>query len=285
MSVIARQTVLYAIASFSLLVGCRAERAKPADRRSVSSPHRVVALAPNLTEIVFALGAGDSLVGVSEYSDFPEAARRIARVGGLEVDAEKVAALRPDLVLAMAEGTARGAVSMLQAAGLPVAVVPSGSLDAVLSGIRLVGARLGRTEEAERLARDLERRRADVARRVAGRRRPRTLLLVWPDPPQAAGGGTFLNDLLREAGADNLVADRSGWPVLSPEYVATVPVELLVIPDSEQTREAYARAFRSGPLSRGPVTRARVVRLDESALTRPGPRVFDVLEKLAESLS
>jgi len=102
---------------------------------------------------------------------------------------------------------------------------------------------------------------------------------------QAAGGGTFLNDLLREAGADNLVADRSGWPVLSPEYVATVPVELLVIPDSEQTREAYARAFRSGPLSRGPVTRARVVRLDESALTRPGPRVFDVLEKLAESLS
>jgi iron complex transport system substrate-binding protein len=248
-------------------------------------PSRVVALAPNLTEIVFALGAGDSLVGVSEYSDFPDAARRIPRVGGLEVDPEKVAALRPDLVLAMAEGTARGAVSAITAAGLPVVVVPSGSLDAVLAAIRLVGERLGRTEAAERLTRELQGRRAGVAKRVAGRRRPRTLLLVWPDPPQAAGGGTFLNDLLREAGADNLVAGRPGWPVLSPEYVATAPVELLVIPDSEQTREAYARAFASGPLSKGPIARARLVRLDESALTRPGPRVFDTLEKLAESLS
>ena len=244
-----------------------------------------MALAPNLTEIVFALGAGDSLVGVSEYSDFPEAARRVPRVGGLEVDPEKVAALRPDLVLAMAEGTARGAVSSIQAAGLPVVVVPSGSLDAVLSGIRLIGEKLGRTDEAERLASELARRRAVIAQRVAGWRRPHALLLVWPDPPQAAGAGTFLSDLLREAGADNLVGERPGWPVLSPEFMATAPVELLVIPDSDQTREAYARSFRSGPLSRGPVAKARVVRLDESALTRPGPRVFDALEKLAESLS
>ncbi len=269
------------LASAAILLGCHA----PERAAAPASPHRVVALAPNLTEIVFALGAGDSLVGVSDYSDFPEAARSIPRVGGLEVDPEKVAALRPDLVLAMAEGTARGAVSAIAAAGLPVVVVPSGSLDAVLAAIRLVGERLGRTEEAERLTGELQRRRAEVARRVAGRRRPHTLLLVWPDPPQAAGGGTFLNDLLREAGADNLVADRPGWPILSPEYVATAPIELLVIPDSVQTREAYARAFATGPLSKGRVARARVVRLDESALTRPGPRVFDILAKLAESLS
>ncbi|HEY1252718.1 MAG TPA: helical backbone metal receptor [Thermoanaerobaculia bacterium] len=269
------------LASAAILVACRA----PERVASPASPHRVVTLAPNLTEIVFALGAGDALVGVSEYSDFPEAARRVPRVGGLEVDPEKVAALHPDLVLAMAEGTARGAVSSMQAAGLPVAVIPSGSLDAVLAGIRQVGERLGRTAEAERLTRELERRRAEVARRVAGRRRPRTLLLVWPDPPQAAGGGTFLDDLLREAGADNVVAARPGWPVLSPEWVATAPVEVLVIPDSDQTREAYARASASGALSRGPIARARVVRLDESALTRPGPRVFDMLERLAESLS
>jgi iron complex transport system substrate-binding protein len=244
-------------------------------------PSRVVALAPNLTEIVFALGAGDSLVGVSEYSDFPEAARRIPRVGGLEVDAEKVAALRPDLVLAVAEGQGRGAVAALEAAGLPVFVVPSGSLDSLLEGIRSVGKRLGRTEEGERLSAELDRRRARVRERVAGRRRPRTLLLVWPDPPQAAGGGTFLDDLLTEAGAQNLVRDRKGWPVLSPEYTATAPVELLVEPESDATREAWARAAAVGPLSRGPITKARVVRLDESALTRPGPRVFDMLERLA----
>jgi iron complex transport system substrate-binding protein len=220
---------------------------------------------------------------VSEYSDYPEAARRIPRVGGIEVDAEKVAALRPDLVLAIAEGRGRAAVGSLEAAGIPVAVLPSGSLDAVLEDIRAVGARLGRTSQAEELIATLSRRRRAV-REASPKDGPRTLLLVWPDPPQAAGAGTFLNDVLTEAGARNLVADRSGWPVLSAEFLATAPVDLLVVPESEQTRDAWARAFREGALSRGPVSRAPVVRLDESALTRPGPRVFDALERLAAAV-
>ncbi len=250
--------------------------------RAPAAPRRVVTLAPNLTEIVFALGAGGSLVGVSEYSDYPEAARAIPRVGGLEIDPEKVAALRPDLVLAVAEGNAGGSVRALESAGLPVTVTPSGSLDAVLESIRIVAGKLGRPEEGRRLAEDLARRRAAVRARVAGRpRRPKALLLVWPDPPQAAGAQTFLNDLLTEAGADNIVGDRRGWPILSGEYVATVPVELVVAPDSAETRPAWDRAFATGALSRGPIARARRVRLDEAALTRPGPRVFDALERLA----
>src|SRR5215468_9486817 len=100
MLVAARRGVLHALAFLCLLAGCRAEGSKHAE--SPAGPRRVVALTPNLTEIVFALGAGDRLVGVSEYSDFPEEARKIPRVGGLEVDAEKVAALKPDLVLAIA---------------------------------------------------------------------------------------------------------------------------------------------------------------------------------------
>ncbi len=240
-------------------------------------------LAPNLTEIVFALGAGDRLVGVSEHSDFPPAARSVPRVGGLEVDAEKVAALHPDLVLAVAEGNAQATVRSLEAAGLPVTVTPSGSLDAVLESIRIVADRLGRAERGRRLADELARRRAAVRERVAGRRRPRALLLVWPDPPQAAGAGTFLNDLLTEAGAENLAGERKGWPVLSVEYTATAPVELLVVPDSVETRPAWEKALSTGPLARGPISRARILRLDESSLTRPGPRVFEMLERLEEA--
>ncbi len=266
------------VAVVGLVLGCR-ERPR-ATAKAAAAPRRVVALAPNLTEIVFALGAGDALVGVSEYSDYPEAARAIPRVGGLEIDAEKVAALRPDLVLAVAEGNAQGSVRALEAAGLPVTVTPSGSLDAVLASIRIVAERLGRQEEGRRLVAELERRRSAVRARTAGRTRPRTLLLVWPDPPQAAGGQTFLNDLLTEAGADNVVGDRRGWPLLSGEYVATAPVELLIVPDSVETRPAWDRAFASGALSQGPVARARRVRLDEAVLTRPGPRVFDALEQL-----
>ena len=246
----------------------------------------MVALAPNLTEIVFALGAGSTLVGVSEYSDYPPAAASLPRVGGLEVSAERVVALHPDLVLATPEGNAKGPVNALSAAGIPVLAVPGGSLDAVLTGVREVGRRLGRAEEAERLVGELERRRAAVRQRVSARtgRRPKVVLLIWPDPPQAAAGGTFLNDVLTEAGGENLLAGRGGWPLVSPEWLATAPVEVLVLPDSSQTRQAYERARASGPLSRGTVSRARVVKVDESELTRPGPRVFDALEKLQREL-
>lgn len=249
-----------------------------------AAPHRVVALAPNLTEVVFALGAGASLVGVSEQSDFPAAARSIPRVGGLEVSAEKVASLSPDLVLATVEGNARGPVSALSAAGLKVVVLPTGSLDAVLETIRRTGEALGRPARAERLVTELGERRAAVRARVAGRTRPRAILLVWPDPPQAAGGGTFLDDVLSEAGAENLLRDRAGWPVLSVEYLTTATVEVLILPVSPTSVPAFDRALASGTLSRGAARRARVIRVDESQLARPGPRVFGALERLAAEL-
>ena len=272
--------LLFVLALAAIVFACRA----PERGAAASSPHRVVTLAPNLTEIVFALGAGDRLVGVSEYSDYPDAARSIPRVGGLEVDPEKVAALRPDLVLAVAEGNAQGAVRSLQAAGLPVTVTPSGSLDAVLESIRLVAERLGRPEAGRRLVDELSKRREAVRRKAEGRPQPRALLLVWPDPPQAAGGQTFLNDVLTEAGARNLVGDRSGWPVLSKEYVATAPIDLLVVPQSVEAREAWETAFGpEGVLSKGTVANARRIQVPEAALTRAGPRVFDVLEKLADA--
>ena len=269
------------------LAACGDRASAPASPGGRAAPSRVVALAPNLTEIVFAIGAGGVLVGVSEYSDFPPQAASLPRIGGLEVSAERVVSLHPDLVLATPEGNAKGPVNALAAAGIPVLAVPGGSLDAVLAGIRLVGERLGRAEEAERLARKLEERRAAVRARAsaAKRARPKALLLIWPDPPQAAGGGTFLDDVLTEAGGENLLASRQGWPLVSPEWLATAPVEVLVLPDSSQTRQAYERARASGSLSRGTVSRARVVKVDESQLTRPGPRVFDALEKLQRELS
>jgi len=173
-------------------LGCHRSQASPRG----SFPRRVISLAPNLTEIVFAVGAGGRLVGVSEYSDYPEAARSIPRVGGLEVSAERVVSLSPDLILATPEGNAKGPVMTLVAAGLPVLVVPDRSLDDVLEGIRMVSRRLGCAEEGERLSRNLAARRQAVREKRAGRPAPAAALLIWPDPPQAAGGGTFLDDLL-----------------------------------------------------------------------------------------
>jgi iron complex transport system substrate-binding protein len=199
------------------------------------------------------------------------------------VNAEKVASLRPDLILATREGNARGPVSALAAAGLRVVVLPTGSMDAVLESIRLCGAALGRGEDAARLVESLARRRAAVRARSSGLRRPKAILLVWPDPPQAAGGGTFLDDILADAGADNLLRDRPGWPVVSPEYLTTAPVDVLVLPASPESRPIFERAISSGALSRG-ARRARIVWMDEAGLSRPGPRAFDALEELATAL-
>src|SRR5215470_14112393 len=135
-----RSLTLHTLFFFFVAAGC----ARSGAPQRAATPRRVVTLAPNLTEIVFALGAGDRLVGVSEYSDYPEAARAIPRVGGLEVSAEHVASLHPDLVLASRDGNPRGPVTALAAAGIPVLTVSGGSLDAVLAGIRAVAARLHR---------------------------------------------------------------------------------------------------------------------------------------------
>jgi iron complex transport system substrate-binding protein len=263
----------------------------PASASPVPTPppapaRRVVTLAPNLTEIVYAIGAEKALVGVSDLSDYPPAASSLPKVGGLDPSAERIASLRPDLVLVTAEGGKRkGAAAALAAAGIPVLRVPAGSLAEVIAGIRLVGERLGASARAEALAASLEERRRAVAGASApAAARPAAVLLVWPDPPSAAGGGTFLDDVLVTAGARNLVAARTGWPVLSAEWLATAPIDVLVLPDSPENRPAFDRALASGALSRGTAARARIVRLPESPLTRPGPRVFDALERLARAL-
>jgi len=275
-----RSLTLHTLFFFFVAAGC----ARSGAPQRAATPRRVVALAPNLTEIVFALGAGDRLVGVSDYSDYPPAARAIPRVGGLEVSAERVASLSPDLVLATPEGNAKGPVTALAAAGVPVLAVPGGSLDDVLRAIDLIARRLGKTAEGERLVRALAARREAVRRARPAGPAPTAAMLIWPDPPQGAGAGTFLNDVLTEAGARNALADRPGWPLVSEEWLATSPLDVLVLPDSDQTRSAYERALASGPLSRGTAARARVIRIDESELTRPGPRVFDALERLSAAL-
>jgi len=277
------------LVSVALVSATAAAIAPAAATKPQPIARRVVALAPNLTEIVFAIGAEKSLVGVSDFSDFPPAAASLPRVGGLDASAEKVASLRPDLVLVTAEGGNRkGAATALEAAGVPVLLVPGASLADVIAGIRLVGSRLGASERAERLARELEaRRRAVVAASVpagGAQSRPAAVLLVWPDPPQAAGGGTFLDDVLTTAGAKNLLGARNGWPVISQEWLATAPIDVVVLPDSEGNRASFDRALASGALSRGTASKARVVRIAESPLTRPGPRVFDALEELSGAL-
>jgi iron complex transport system substrate-binding protein len=236
-----------------------------------------------LTEIVFALGAGNRLVGVSARSDFPPAAAAVPVVGGLTPDLERIVSLRPDLVLATTEGNAPATVDLLTRRGIPVLTTSAPDLEGVIVSIRRIADRLGAGKAGELLAGSLEQRRQKVLHRSRGSAPP-VVLLIWPSPPQAAGRGTFADDLLHTAGARNCIS-RSGWPVLSPEFLLQAACSVIVYPVEKDTQATYDRAFHDGSLSKMTAVRAgRVIGIDGDRLTRPGPRAFDALEDLAAAL-
>lgn len=242
-------------------------------------------LAPNLTEIVFALGAGDRLVGVSDFSDFPPAARRLPSIGGVNPDLERIAALSPDLILATSEGNSPRIVSLLEKQGYPVLATRAPSLEGVLESILEISRRLGIPDRGESLVESLRKRESAVASRPTASRCPGVLVLVWPSPPQAAGKGTFADDLIRRAGGENCIP-RSGWPVVSAEFLTRSSCRLVVFPAEASTAAVFARAFRQGALARMPaVQRGGLLGIDVAILTRPGPRAFDALEILSNRLA
>ncbi len=247
-----------------------------------------MALAPSAAEIVYALGAAGSVVGVSDFAaDLPESKGK-PRLGGFVPDLERIAALEPDLAVVSRDGTDRRAAERIAALGIRVVVTDATSLAGVFDDVRRVGAALGRDGEAERLVSALERRTAAAEARSAGRdgaARPRALALIWPDPPIVAGPATFVGDLLARAGLTNVVPASAGeWPRVSHETLVSWNPRLLVRPRTPENSTAFEAAFAPGSrwLLLPAVREGRVVVLPGEWLERPGPRLVDALEALVE---
>ena len=269
-----------------LLAALLATAALPAP----AAPRRVVALAPSAAEIVYALGAADLVVGVSDFAaDLPASAGK-PRLGGFAPDLERVAALKPDLALVSRDGTDRRAAERIEALGIRVVVTDATTLDGVFADVRRVGAALGRTAEAERLVAGLAARAraaAERAPRPAGGKRTTAIALIWPDPPIVAGRGTFVGDLLERAGLENAAPAKAGeWPRVSHETVVGWNPRLLVRPETPENAAAFAAAFTPGSrwLLLPAVREGRVLVIPGAWLERPGPRLVDALEALVEKL-
>jgi len=257
--------------------------ASPAPTRSPAPPRRIVALAPSAAEILFALGAAPRVVGVPDFTDdLPEAAGK-ARVGGFTPDLERVVALAPDLVVVSKDGTDRAAYEKLEALGLTIVVTSGTSLSGVLEDVARVGHALGEDDRARSLVLALTKRIA--AAEYLGRSRPpmRALALIWPDPPVAAGGTTFVGDVVRRAGFTNVVPESAGdWPRVSFETLAAWNPDLVVRPATAENADAFGAALGSGTFRVVPAVKAgRVATIPGELLERPGPRLVDALETLA----
>ncbi|ACL66945.1 periplasmic binding protein [Anaeromyxobacter dehalogenans 2CP-1] len=253
--------------------------------RPSAPPRRVVVLAPSLTDVVLALGLGDRLVGVTQLDDAPEV-RHVPRVGGfIDPNPEAILGLRPDLVLWISDGGALAAVrrvaelSQASSRPFPVVAIPVVSVADVLATPRIVGEALGAPAAGARLSAELAAEVERVRARAASLPRRRALFLVGREPLVVAGPGSFPDELLRIAGAVNVVGGSRPWPVFPLERAVALDPEVVVDGAPQEPAEGIVRLSAIPAVRRG-----AVVRLPDDALLRPGPRMIRGLETLFRGL-
>lgn len=232
---------------------------------------RVISLNPSLTAMLLAIDAREVLVGVDEFSARQQqSVAALPRVGGLyDPSLERVVALAPDLVLVVPSAEQRGFRERLGELGIPVLAVDPVSFEDVATVLERIGARVGRSEAAKRRAGAMREMRARVSAAVAGEALVPTVLVLQRDPLFVAGAGTFVDDMLRAAGARNLAAELDdGWPRVSREWLIAAAPEVLV--DTSRDPESAA-GFWARWSSIPAVTNGRVHRAAGQDVTLPGP--------------
>lgn len=252
---------------------------------------RIVSLSPELTEILYAAGAGDRVVGNTTYCNYPAAALSVAKIGGFSantISIEAIVALRPDLIVGSLSAHGRLA-AQFERAGLRFAALPATDFNAVYSTMELVGRIAGSEATASTLVASMKSRLASIQAKTASvpaDRRPLVFWETWDEPLMSAGPNTFTGQIIVAAGGRNCFADSTAdWPVVSFESVLARNPDYIMAADSHGealTPERLAR--RTGWTSLKAVQAGRVVFLDGDIVSRAGPRFVDAAELMAKVL-
>ena len=253
--------------------------------RIPESPLRIVSLAPSITEIIFALGQGHRLRGVTRFSDFPVAAQALPKVGSyVQLDLERIVSLQPDLCIAVKDGNPKAVVARLESLGIPVFAVDPRNLNAVLETITTLGGLLEAHDVADALVEDLEKRiQVVVERRDRLRRQPTVFFQIGLSPIVSVGTDTFIHELIVLAGGVNLAAGSVPYPRFSQEEVVAMAPDLIII--TSMAREGIFETIRSEWMRWRNMPAALndgIVLVDSDLFDRASPRLFDGLERLAE---
>jgi iron complex transport system substrate-binding protein len=248
---------------------------------------RIVSLAPNLTEIVFALSEGDRLAGDTDYCDYPAEAAQKPRVGGpINPNLEQIVALMPDLVLATKAINRRETVEALARIGLPVYVTDPHSVDGMIGSVEHIGNILHAERNAAPLVADLRERLANLDSRLSGIVPRRVLFIVWTDPLISIGRDTFIADALRRAGASSVVDTAAEWPRVNFEEIVQLQPDFLVFASAhagDTQNDIDALRARPGWRDLNALRRGKIVVISD-AFNRPAPRMVDAIEQLAHAL-
>ncbi|HUF46697.1 MAG TPA: helical backbone metal receptor [Vicinamibacterales bacterium] len=256
-------------------------------------PQRIISLVPAVTEMLFAIGAGDQVIGISSFDRYPPEALTRTRLGALvDPDVERILSLRPDLVVVY--GTQDDLIARLSRADIALFSYEHAGLADITATIRRLGDRIGRRDEALRVVADIDAGIEAVRRRMAGRPRPRTVLVFEREPGSlrgmfASAGHGFLHDMLDVAGGENIFGDvdRQSLQVSMEVLLARAPdvvIELQPAGDWTPERLARERALWNTLSGLPAVRHNRVHILVNSALPVPGPRVLQGIRLLADAL-
>jgi iron complex transport system substrate-binding protein len=245
---------------------------------------RIVSMAPNLTEILYFLGLGDRVVGVTQFSYYPPEAAEKPKVGSYaNLNVEKILSLGPDLAIGTADGNMPGIVKLLEQAGIPVYVVNPRKVSDVIKTIALVGELCGVGKKAKELSSRLKGRVTHVLEKTDPLRRPLVFLQINVKPIMTVNRHTFHHDVIRLAGGENMCQDEPlTYPRISVEEVLRRKPEVIII-SSMGRKERYEKVRKDWlKWSSIPAARERRIHLvDSDLLDRPSPRIVKGLETVA----
>jgi iron complex transport system substrate-binding protein len=258
-----------------------------AGRRVQLATHidRIVSLAPNLTEIVYAVGAGDRLVGDTEYCDYPAPAKNVAKIGDtIHPSIERIIALKPQVVLVSTASQLEAFTKQLDEQKIAVYVTNPRSLEEVFRSIAMLGDLFGTHEQAATLVADLRRRTTAVEAKIKGTNPVAVFYQVSGEPLYTIGRESYLTDLVRRAGGSSVTADVSGaFPRYSDEAALAARPDAIILPSGGSMGDAnstVAASLKNSPAAMN----KRVYKINDDHLSRPGPRLVDGLEEMARAL-
>jgi len=271
------------IAVLFVIYGCGNKEVKKNTGFTFTSMHRpvrIISTVPSNTEILFALGLGDRIVGVTSQCNYPPAAKKIQKIGGANLNAEKIIALNPDLVLMLGDAQMND-IERLRCFQLPVFVINPRDLNGLISSIRLIGKITGSQKEAEALAKKIsdDMRRVSLLKRAAAR--PKVFVVLWDDPLITAGKGTFIDNLITAAGGKNIASGMKGkYPIMSLETLIEEDPDYLVIAGKSKDDIKKLKDRNAWKLLKA-VKENKILLIDSDIITRPSPRLITALDLIS----
>lgn len=250
------------------------------DFRFEKQPARIISLIPSITESLFYIGAGSQIVGVTKYCNFPEAAKKLPRIGDLNLNYEKIVSLNPDLIIGDPVLISKS-LDKLRSLNLKVLALRTQKIQEILKTLNDLGQITGHPKEAAEVTANMKKAIDEIIRRTSGVDHPRVFLEVWDQPLMTVGADAFLGELITLAGGENIARDITrAWAQISEEVVIRKNPEIVLLLTGK--KDTYMK--RPEWKNVAAIQTGRVYQLDRDLYSQPSPRLVEALTHLTQLL-